>query len=96
MEKIWIKNYPDGVENDVNLDNYESFVELFEDGFSKYSDKIAFENMGKSISYKELDDLSKKFSNFLLQELKLKQPHHSRRLKLNQQLSKLLMIYFQL
>ena len=72
MEKIWIKNYPDGVENDVNLDNYESFVELFEDGFSKYSDKIAFENMGKSISYKELDDLSKKFSNFLLHELKLK------------------------
>ena len=28
--------------------------------------------MGKSISYKELDDLSKKFSNFLLHELKLK------------------------
>ena len=71
MEKIWIKNYPDGVENDVNIDNYKSFVDLFEEGFSKYSDKIAFENMGKSISYKELDDLSKRFSNFLLKELKL-------------------------
>ena len=35
MEKIWIKNYPDGINNDVNLDNYNSFVDLFNEGFSK-------------------------------------------------------------
>ena len=32
MEKIWIKNYPDGINNDVNLDNYKSFnlrLEMF-------------------------------------------------------------------
>ena len=72
MKKIWTKKYPSGVINDVDLNQYKSFVDLFEEGFAKYSNEIAFENMGKSITHKELDELSKNFSNFLTQELKLK------------------------
>ena len=72
MKKIWTKKYPSGVINDVDFNQYNSFVDLFEEGFAKYSNEIAFENMGKSITYKELDELSKNFSNFLTQELKLK------------------------
>ncbi len=72
MKKIWTKKYPSGVVNDVDLNQYNSFVDLFNEGFEKYSNEIAFENMGKSITYKELDELSKNFSNFLTQELKLK------------------------
>ena len=72
MKKIWTKNYPNGVVEDVDLMQYSSFVDLFEESFKKYSDDIAFENMGKSITYKELDNLSKNFSNYLTHELKLK------------------------
>ena len=72
MKKIWTKNYPNGVIEDVDLMQYSSFVDLFEESFKKYSDDIAFENMGKSITYKELDNLSKNFSNYLTHELKLK------------------------
>tara|TARA_B100002051_G_C16725765_1_gene635223 strand:+ start:228 stop:1907 length:1680 start_codon:yes stop_codon:yes gene_type:complete len=72
MKNFWTKNYPSGVLNDINLNQYSSFVDLFNEGFEKYSNAIAFENMGKSITYAELDELSKSFSNFLTQELKLK------------------------
>ncbi len=72
MKKIWTKNYPKGVIEDVNMNQYSSFVDLFDESFKKFSDDIAFENMGKSITYKELDNLSKNFSNFLIHELKLK------------------------
>ena len=72
MKKIWTKNYPNGVIEDVDLMQYSSFVDLFEESFKKYSDDIAFENMGVSITYKELDNLSKNFSNYLTHELKLK------------------------
>ena len=72
MKKFWTKKYPTGVVNDVNLNQYNSFVDLFNEGFDKYSNEIAFENMGKSITYGELDELSKNFSNFLTYKLKLK------------------------
>ncbi len=72
MEKIWKKSYPSGVVSDVDFNKYSSFVDLFNEGFDKYSNEIAFENMGKSISYSELDYLSKNFSNFLTEVLKLK------------------------
>ena len=46
MEKIWIKNYPPGVSESVNLVEYQSFADLLDEGFSKFSNSIAFENMG--------------------------------------------------
>ena len=72
MEKIWTKNYPQGVKENVDLTQYKTFVDLFNEGFEKYHDLVAFENMGKSITYKELDEHSKNFSNFLTYKLNLK------------------------
>ena len=72
MKKFWTKNYPSGVNNNLNLNQYNSFVDLFNEGFKKYPNEIAFENMGKSITFKELDELTKSFSNFLIYELNLK------------------------
>mgnify|MGYP006164663093 FL=1 len=72
MEKIWIKNYPSGVSESVNVNKYQSFADLLDEGFSKFSNSIAFENMGKSISYKELDILSQQFSLYLTETLKMK------------------------
>ncbi len=70
--KIWLKKYPKGVSALANLDEFNSFADFLESGFEKYSDSIAFENMGKKITYKELDVLSKNFSLYLTEELKLK------------------------
>ena len=72
MKKIWTENYPKGIIDNIDLKHYSTFVDFFDECFKKYSSEIAFENMGKSITYKELDDLSKNFANFLTHELKLK------------------------
>ena len=72
MEKIWTKNYPKGIKENVDLTKFKTFVDFFNEGFEKYNDLIAFENMGKSITYKELDEHSKNFSNFLTNKLNLK------------------------
>ena len=64
-DKIWLKNYPDGVNSLANLNEYNSFAEFLDDGFENYSDLFAFENMGKSITYNELNTLSKNFYLYL-------------------------------
>ena len=73
MEKIWTKNYPKDIDENVDLSKYKTFVDLFNEGFEKYHDLVAFENMGKSITFKELDEHSKNFSNFLINKLNIKQ-----------------------
>lgn len=70
-ELPWLKNYPEGVPKDINPHEYESLVELFEECFSKYHDLIAYECMGKGISFKELEEQSAQFGAFLQQELGL-------------------------
>ena len=71
MEKIWLKNYPSGVEPNAKVKKFKSLVEFLENGFQKFPDKVAYENMGKQITFKELDELTKVFSNYLIHELKL-------------------------
>src|SRR3954454_18613448 len=58
MERIWLKQYPAGVPADIDLTQYSSLVELLEESFQKFSDRKAFICMDKSISYRELDELS--------------------------------------
>src|SRR5690606_13004990 len=40
-------------------------VALFEDSFKRFRDRVAFENMGTTITYGELDELSSHFAAFL-------------------------------
>ena len=71
MEKIWYKNYPSGVKPKTDLNKFKSLVEFFENGFKKFPHKVAYENMGKKITFSELDILTKIFSNYLIHNLKL-------------------------
>src|SRR5690349_20462155 len=58
MERILLKQYPAGVPADIDVTQYSSLVELLEESFKKFSDRKAFICMDKSISYRELDELS--------------------------------------
>jgi long-chain acyl-CoA synthetase len=55
MDRIWLKSYPPGVPADIDPNEYKSLVELFEVGIRKYAERPAFTNMGKTITYAELD-----------------------------------------
>lgn len=70
-EHPWYKNYPKSVPKEIDPHQYESLVDLLEECIKKYGDLPAFECMGKSISFNELDKLSADFAAFLQHELRL-------------------------
>src|SRR3984893_13245118 len=65
MERIWLKQYPAGVPADVDVTQYTSLVELLEESFAKFSDRKAFICMDKSISYRDLDEMSLALAAYL-------------------------------
>ena len=65
MEKIWLKNYPEGVPAEVDINQYASLKDLLEQSFATYKDLPAVTNMGKTLSYGELDQQSRYFAAFL-------------------------------
>lgn len=67
----WFKHYPEGVPQEIKLYEYASVVHLFEESCRKYSDKVAFENMGVRLTYRQVDELSRDFAAYLQEGLKL-------------------------
>jgi long-chain acyl-CoA synthetase len=65
MEKIWLKNYPQGVPSDINPDIYPMLVDMIDASLKKYGDAPAFVCMGKSLSFREIDHLSNQFGAYL-------------------------------
>ena len=65
MDRIWLKSYPPGVPADIDPNEYQSLVQLFEDGIKKYAGRPAFHNMGKTIDYATLDEQSRQFGAWL-------------------------------
>ena len=65
MDKIWIKNYPPGVPDEISISHISSLVDLFEEACRKYADKVAYISMGKEMTYREVDNLSRDFAGWL-------------------------------
>jgi long-chain acyl-CoA synthetase len=65
MERIWLKQYPAGVPADIDVTQYASLVELLEESFAKFNDRKAFICMDKSISYRDLDEMSLALAAYL-------------------------------
>ena len=67
----WIEQYPKGVNASINLEQYDSLIDLLEESFSKFSPNPAFQNLDHTLSFKEIDEKSKRFACFLQHELEL-------------------------
>ena len=65
MEKVWLKSYPKGVPADIDYSRYDSLVHLLEESFKKYASRNAYACMDKSITYGEVDALSKNVGAWL-------------------------------
>jgi long-chain acyl-CoA synthetase len=65
VEKIWLKNYDPRVPVEINPDRYSSIVDIFEQSIEKYAANVSYINMGKSITFAELDGLSRDFAAYL-------------------------------
>ena len=71
MDKIWLKSYPAGIPESINIDDFNSIIDLFEQSCKKFADKPAYNNMGVCLTYQELDRLSQNFASYLQNELNL-------------------------
>ena len=65
MEKIWLKSYPEGVPAEIDINEYQSLAQLFDEAAAKFGQRKAFTCMGKSITFAELDQQSAAFGAWL-------------------------------
>ena len=64
-DRIWLDSYPKGVPADINVSAYTSLVALMEESFQKYADRVAYNFMGRDVTYGQTDRLSQAFAAYL-------------------------------
>jgi hypothetical protein len=58
VKRFWLQHYPEGVPADIDVNQYSSLAELFEESFARFGDRKAAICMDKAITYCELDEMS--------------------------------------
>jgi long-chain acyl-CoA synthetase len=71
-ERPWLKSYPKGVPAEIDVNEYTSIPAILLSACARFNQRPAFENMGKVLSYAEIDELSARFAAYLIHDLKLK------------------------
>lgn len=69
----WVAQYPSYLPSEISETPIQSLVELCAENTKKFVQNTAFENMGRKMSYQELDKLSSAFAAYLQSVAKLKQ-----------------------
>jgi long-chain acyl-CoA synthetase len=67
-----LNHYPKGIPAEIQLQQYSSIVQVFEEACQKYSAQTAFTNMNVHLSFGELEEKVEAFASFLQHELQLK------------------------
>jgi long-chain acyl-CoA synthetase len=65
MEKVWLKSYPPGVPAEIDASRYASIRHILEESCARFADKPAFTCMDRTITFGELDRLSRSFGSWL-------------------------------
>jgi long-chain acyl-CoA synthetase len=65
VERIWLSQYDENLQHEINPDVVPSLLEVFEASVSEHANKTAFINMGHQISFEDLDVLSMQFAAYL-------------------------------
>ncbi|MCZ6471415.1 MAG: AMP-binding protein, partial [Gammaproteobacteria bacterium] len=65
MEKVWLKSYPPGMPETIDVNAYQSVAEVFDQAIEKFGDNPAFTNLGTTLSYKDMDRLTGQLASYL-------------------------------
>ena len=65
MDRNWLKQYPPGVPADIDPDSYASLRDIFDEACARHGHSPAFTNMGATLTYAQLDALSRAFAAWL-------------------------------
>jgi long-chain acyl-CoA synthetase len=64
-EKIWIQSYPAAVPAEIAPHAHASLGALFEASCAKFADRLAFSSMGRGMTFRELEQQSRKVGAWL-------------------------------
>jgi long-chain acyl-CoA synthetase len=64
-EKIWVQSYPASVPAEIAPHAHPSLGALFEASCAKFSERLAFSSMGRGMTFRELEDQSRKVGAWL-------------------------------
>jgi long-chain acyl-CoA synthetase len=70
-ERPWLENYPAGVPEQIDVNQYASVPAVFEEAFTRFRDRPAFASFGRQLSYGQIDEMSRQFAGYLTGVLKL-------------------------
>lgn len=65
MKKPWLASYPAGVPPEIDVREYGSLREILERSCARFADRPAYSNLGVTLTYRDLDRLSRDFAAFL-------------------------------
>jgi len=71
VEKIWLKSYPEGVPAELPAPEFQSVRDMIEFSLREYADRPAYSNMGTTLTFADLDRLSRRFACYLQRSLGL-------------------------
>lgn len=71
IEDFWKDKYPAGIAAEINPDEYPNIQTVLRQSCQRFADKPAFTNLGKTITYGELYELSGAFAAWLQQHTDL-------------------------
>ncbi len=65
MEKVWLKSYPPGVPQEIDLDSYHSVTDVFEQAIARFGENPCFCNMGTTLTYNQMDRYTDQLASYL-------------------------------
>jgi long-chain acyl-CoA synthetase len=69
---FWDGKRAPGVKDAIDLSQYDSVVEVIENSFKRYADRPAFTSIGYTLTYRQIDEYSAAFANYLQNHTTLK------------------------
>jgi long-chain acyl-CoA synthetase len=65
MNRFWLKSYPPGVPAEIDPTRLRSLAELLRQACTAYRERTAYEQMGRTMTFAQLDELSRDFAAWL-------------------------------
>ena len=69
---FWDGKRAPGVQDTIDLSQYDSVVEVIENSFKRYADRPAFTSIGYTLTYRQIDEYSAAFANYIQNHTTLK------------------------
>ena len=64
--RIWKDYLPDGITLEIDIPEDKSLIDVFETGAKEHADKIGMDYFGREFTFREMDQLTKRFAYALL------------------------------